>query len=378
MNLPLPTLLALLLWVSFPPLARCDLPVTVVNYSNLPVHATAVPLDHHLLCRKPGVPDGTPLRARADDGKTSVPLACGSENGMPTVRLFVSLPARTRLQLAIEAASAWENSPPVEAKPDLIRNGVVRVSFAPEGWELAFDAGPATNMALIRDGQLDFWIDDQNRGRISMESPSTGCGVGLSTLLPTPGKVGQGSMIWGCGAYGFQCNFIDPVRGQFPFRIEARGTLENGFAFLATQTGTSVFRQTAELWQALQAAKLPRLAPPCAVFVGDEAVAAQTIARLDDCSDRRIAVRLDFNKHFECRLKAATKVLARPLAKGIKPVVLLDSGTPADQVLDLNQRLGWADEVPFVLESAPGRESWPGRGRRPMRSRSTTSTRPGP
>ena len=47
--------------------------------------------------------------------------------------------------------------------------------------------------------------------RISMESPETGCGLEMATLLPMPNKVGQGSMVWGCGGGGFQCNFIDPV-----------------------------------------------------------------------------------------------------------------------------------------------------------------------
>ena len=123
--------------------------------------------------------------------------------------------------------------------------------------------------------------------RISMESPATGCGVGLSTLLPTPAKVGQGSMIWGCGASGFQCNFIDPVQGQFPFLVKPHDALDNGFAFLATQTGVSVFRQTVDLWKALQSEKLPALPPPCAVFVGGQAVHAQTVRRTRP--DARIA-----------------------------------------------------------------------------------------
>ncbi len=189
--------------------------------------------------------------------------------------------------------------------------------------------------------------------RISMESPATGCGVGLATLLPTPGKVGQGSMVWGCSGYGFQCNLIDPGVGQLPFLLKPHSALDNGFAFLAEQTGVSVHRETVALWSALQKEKLPAFVPPCAVFVGGEAVAAQTVGGVAG-SDRALALRLDFNKHFECRATNATKLVARPLAPNKKPVVLLDVGQPANVTLDLNQKLGWKDEAAFVLETAPG------------------------
>jgi hypothetical protein len=76
--------------------------------------------------------------------------------------------------------------------------------------------------------------------------------------------------------------FIDPEVGQFPFLVKPHGSLENGFAFLAAQTGMSVFRQTHELWKALQSEKFPKLAPPCAVFVNGEPVQMQT-----NCFDRQ-------------------------------------------------------------------------------------------
>lgn len=440
--------------------------ITLANYSKLPVHAAAVSLDEQLF--------RGPVRVRRADNAAAIPLARGVEDGRAVVRLFVKMPPTSRLDLVAERTEGWSESRMAEAKPGMLRNSVVRVEFGKKGWRFGFDADKA---ALIEDGQLDFWVDNQNRGRImnsdpkdlglvrfqepfqqgtpaispdgrptltrtsrlggfakdmtvtetfelvpgapllvcrvhwrndgdtplwiayvgsgdgvrgrwskdlmqrplierkksplqgeidggetrcawlggicriSMESPATGCGVGLSTLLPTPGKVGQGSMIWGCGAYGFQCNFIDPEQGQFPFLVKPRSTLTNGFVFLAAQTGVSVFRQTVDLWKALQSEKLPSLAPPCAVFVGGEPVHAQTVGGLEKSTNSKIAVRLDFNKRFECRVAGATKVVARPLAGGKKPMTLLEAAQPATVTLDLNERLGWKDEVAFVLET---------------------------
>jgi hypothetical protein len=249
------------------------LPITVMNYTGLPVHATAIALDEQTIGAKLGLPPGSPFRVRSSDTGTSIPLSRGTENGRPVIWLHVALPPTSRLDLVAERAERWPQPPTVEAKPNLLRNGVVRVAF---------------------------------------------------------GK--------------------DPVQGQFPFLVKPHESLDNGFAFLATQTGVSVFRQTVDLWKALQSEKLPVLPPPCAVFVGGPAVHAQTIAGLDRTTDRQVAVRLDFNKHFECRVAGATKLTARPLASGKPPVVLLDTTQPGEHVVDLNQQLGWKDEVPFVLE----------------------------
>ena len=447
------------------------LPITLINYSPWPVHATAITLDEHLV--------GGSVRVQRADNAAAVRTTRGTEDGRPVLRLFVSLPPSSRLDLVAERAERWIEAPLAEATPEGMRNGLLRFTFGKKGWRLGFDADKA---ALLEDGQLDFWVDNQNRGRImngnpkdlglvhfataervekraasvtpdgrpiltqvsrldgfaktmtvtetfellpgmpllicrvrwqndgdeplwiayvssgdgirgrwskellpgplierkkspiqgdinggetrcawlgalcriSMESPASGCGVGLSTLLPTPGEVGQGSMIWGCGASGFQCNFIDPVQGQFPFLVKPHASLENGFVFLAAQTSLSVFRQTADLWKALQSQKLPRLEPPCAVFIGGEPVHAQTVDGLEECADNKLALRLDFNKHFECHVAGATKVVARPLEAGKKPVTLLETNQPSTLTLDLNQRLDWRDEVAFVLETTPG------------------------
>ncbi len=485
--------------------SKAALPLTIVNYSRLPVHATAVTLDEKDIAGKLGLPDGTPLHVRSADKAATIPLTRGTEEGRPVIRLYVSLRPSSRLDLVAERAEQWPEDKVTMATCEpsgasaAMKNGVLRVTFGKTGWNLAFDAAETEKTFLVQDGTLDFWIDNQNRGRItnadpkemglrryanarlekceatvgpdgrpsirivrrldgfakdmtvtetfelvpgmpvlicrirwqndgdaplwvayvgsgdgirgkwakplmagplierkksplqgdlnggetrpawlpqlcriSMESASTGCGVGMTTLLRNSPGIGQGSMIWGCGASGFQCNLIDPVQGQFPFLVKPHEALDNGFAFLAAQTETGVYRQTVELWTALSSGKPPRPTPPCAVFVGREAVYAQTVSELGgaagatdllqtDGAVRRAALRMDFNRYFECRVSVqaaspqdAVEVTARPLAPGKAPLALLRADKPGDYVTDLNKGFGKADEVAFVLEAKTG------------------------
>jgi hypothetical protein len=75
---------------------------------------------------------------------------------------------------------------------------------------------------------------------------------------------------------------------------------------------------------------------------------------LAETTDPNVAVRLDFNRHFECRVAGATKVVARPMGTGKKPVTLLETNQPVTATLALNERFGWKDEVAFVLETSLG------------------------
>lgn len=512
-----------------------SLPITVVNYSRLPVHSTAVALDEKSICDKLGLADGMAFGVYAADGK-AMTLTRGMDNGRPTVWLHLAIAPASRLDLAAKKTDRWP-APPVQATcekanipagksqgPTIapqgeMTNGVVRMTIDKGGWSLAFDpptagAVPTTGdakktpksnpTALVEGGQVEFWIDNQNRGRIanadpkglglvhfpsqaavekceaavspqghpcirvvsklsgfardmtvtelyellpglpvmtyricwqndgeaplwvayvrsgdgvhgkwakplmptplierkktplmgdinggetrsawlgglcriSMESPATGCGVGLSTLLPTPGKVGQGSMIWGCGASGFQCNFIDPEQGQFPFLVKPRGRLDNGFAFLCTQNNTSVFRQTVDLWASIQKNQMPGLSSPCAVFVDGKPMHVQTVGELPDspgllvgpAAVSQAALRMDFNRYFECSLsvqtaspQGAVEVLAlpAPAPAGAKPalkspITLLKADKPGDYKIDMNKAFAKADEIPFVLEVRKG------------------------
>jgi len=498
-------------------------PVAVVNYSELPVYSHAVTLDHDSLCKKLGMAAGLPVKIVNGDGR-SFPLSHGVQDGRNVLWLYLAMAPKTRLDLLVEPAPQWEGIPAAKARsePDKmageISNGVVSLSMAAAGWKLRFspasqeklapvrasnaesDDGkrvgdPADPLLMIDKGGLQFWIDNQSRGRlahgdpaelglvnfpksasvvscvssvspegvasltlvrqmsgmakdvrvtetfelmpglpilvcrmrwdnagdtplwvayvgsgdgikgawgrtlmaspliqrmknplkgylngaetrpswngglarVSMESTSMGVGVGLSTLLPTPGSVGQGSMIWGIGYDGFQLNLIDPQVGQFPFLIAPKGKLENGNAFLLTQNGTSVYRQAVDMWSALAAGKTPRLASPVAVFVGGVAVEPQTVgdaAEISPLMQRRdgsleAAVRMDLNCYFTCSGEAQitgapVAVIARPLTGKHQPVTLATLTQSGPFAVALNGAFSTADEFPFVLEFKNG------------------------
>jgi hypothetical protein len=195
-----------------------------------------------------------------------------------------------------------------------------------------------------------------------MESESMGCGVGLSTLLPTPGAVGQGSMIWGINRSGFQVNLIDPEVGQFPFPLAPQSQRKNGNAFILTQTGISTYRQTVALWDGLTAGRTPRLHAPCAVFLDGVISDVQSTGTTGEVSsllepvagDLVAALRVDFNRQYRCT--GSARVGAQPVevvfqareAKA-KPVVLGTISASGDFSFDLNAVAKRVDEIPFSL-----------------------------
>ena len=98
-------------------------PVTVRNYSHLPVHATAVRLDEQCF--------GGPVRVRRADNSEAIPVSRGAEG----VRLFLRLPAASRLELIAEPVDRWPDSQFVKPQADTLRNGVVRFALQ-EGLEV--------------------------------------------------------------------------------------------------------------------------------------------------------------------------------------------------------------------------------------------------
>jgi hypothetical protein len=502
-----------------------SVPVTVVNYTDRPVYAHAVELDLETLARRLGAPAGTALAVESADGKQSWPVTKGSRDGRPAAWLHLSLAPRSRLDLAVKAAASGPPHPGIlsaratagESAGEL-RNGVVRMKLTQDGWMLGFDpllgkeiqpvrspqAAPAEEKkraaglepwTMIHRGQLEFWVDNTNRGRIannnpadfglvpfpgrsavesctasvagdgtptlalvrrmtgfakgvkvtetfelppglpvlvcrirwenegaeplwiayvgsgtgikgvwgptlmddpliermktplkgylngaetrpswigglskvSMESESTGCGVGLSTLLPTPGKVGTGSMIWGVGRGGFQVNLIDPEVGQFPFPLPPKSSRLNGNAFLLTQNGTSAYRQVCALWEALAAGRTPPLHSPCAVFVDGASSQVQTVSTTGDIrpllseanGTLAAALRVDFNRQYICAGKASiagkpVEVTFRPADLKLKPATLGTINASGDFSFDLNAAAAKTDEIPFLLEFKNG------------------------
>ena len=164
--------------------AGAAVPVTVVNYSRMPVYATAIALDEKDLCGRLGLPEGTPLRVRTANAAPAIPIARGTEDGRPVMRLYVSLAPTSRLDLVAERAERWQEAKVAEAACNpadasgAIANGVLCVTFGKKGWDLAFappaadgDKAKADKNVLIQNGALDFWIDNQNRGRIMNADP---------------------------------------------------------------------------------------------------------------------------------------------------------------------------------------------------------------
>jgi hypothetical protein len=204
--------------------------------------------------------------------------------------------------------------------------------------------------------------------RVTMESLTSGCGVGLSTILHN--TVGTGSMVWGCGSSGFACNFIDPVVGQFPFLVDAGTTYSNGNAFLLTQTGTGCFRQTTNVWATLQSGQLPVLQSPCAVFMDGAPLLPQpasalrgtnVMALLEPAFDGvlQAALRMEFTNHYACRISAqmaapgdSILIQARKMGSGGGLYTLLQTNQTGDYVIDLNRVLGWTTDTQFILETS--------------------------
>ena len=500
-------------------------PVTIVNYSDLPVYAHAVELDLDGICKRLGVPSGSAIAVSSSDGKESFPVAKGSRDGRAVAWVYLSMKPRAKLDLVARTAQKWpDKSELVMARANQgeitgeMRNGVVRMKLSKNGWMLGFDPQPGREIPPARDplaspseerkrgndtepwtvihrGGLEFWIDNTNRGRItnnkpddlglvpfpgsttlesctssvgedgtpsitlvrrmggfakgvkvtetfelppglpilicrirwdnegtdplwiayvgsgtgikgtwgptlmddplvqrmktplkgylngaetrpswlggmckvSMESQSMGCGVGLSTLLPTPGKVGTGSMIWGINRSGFQVNLIDPEIGQFPFPLQPKETRLNGAAFLLTQNGTSTYRQVCAMWEALAVGRAPQLHSPCAVFIHGVPSQVQTVSTTQDIrpllqesgGDLTAALRLDFNRHYVCSGKATiggapVEVSFRPQDPKARVTTVGTVIASGEFSFDLNAAAAKVDELPFLLEFKHG------------------------
>ena len=438
--------------------------LTAVNYSDYPIYETGITLTQEQIGQ-------TPVRFKRTDTGKSVPTF-KDEAGL--VRVILDVQPKSQVKLIPEKIANWDApQTSVSAAGVQLRNGVVQMTMGDKGFNFGFDVPKAT---LIEESMMNFWVDDQNRGRLSnndskllkplgllrfidfpvanrkafvgpdgrptltqmrkvgamlttetfelvpgqpvliyrvrfentgdkplwiaytgsgdgmagkwakkellpgkellqrkkfphqadingsetrpswngglcrmsVESPESKCGIGLMTLLPTPGKVGKGSMIWGCGGYGFQLNMIDPAVGQFPFKVEPEGTLENGFMFLAAQANESVFRLTDDYWKSVQAGK-PKVVPPtCTVFLDGAPIYAQAVTKVEACKDTALAVKLDFNRHFELRAPGATGVTFRPMdGSKKKPITVSLAGKES---ISINDTLKWMEEIPIALE----------------------------
>ena len=60
------------------------LPITVINYSALPVHAAVIALDEDEICAKLGLPTGVPLRVGTGDKESSIPWPAARRTAAPS------------------------------------------------------------------------------------------------------------------------------------------------------------------------------------------------------------------------------------------------------------------------------------------------------
>ena len=84
--------------------AETGLPISLVNYSRQPVLAAAVTLDEKELDAKLGLPEGTPLAVHGGAGPAAAPIGRGADDGRAVVRLYVSPPPQSRLDLLARSA----------------------------------------------------------------------------------------------------------------------------------------------------------------------------------------------------------------------------------------------------------------------------------
>ena len=87
------------------PASKTNANVTIVNYADTPVYATALSLPAKELYAALKLPPGTPLKATVASGQ-GVVLLPGRDNEQEVVRAYLSLGAGERVALQLQAATA--------------------------------------------------------------------------------------------------------------------------------------------------------------------------------------------------------------------------------------------------------------------------------
>jgi hypothetical protein len=137
----------------------------VVNYSDSPVYAAAVSIP----AEQVGASVSQAFTAVDQHGCT-IPLQLIGED----LFAYLSLNPAERLDLNFSSVGSWAE-PPASASFNNgvghIANGIVRLNYANNQWKLSFD-GPlssslsAGNLELVRNCEIDLWLDTKNRGRL--------------------------------------------------------------------------------------------------------------------------------------------------------------------------------------------------------------------
>jgi hypothetical protein len=138
----------------------------VVNYAESPVYATTVSVP----AERVGASASRALKAVDQHGRP-IPLQLIGDD----LHAYLSLKPVERLDLDFSPTESWAESMASASFEDgrgYIANGIVRLDYASNQWKLAFDGplsesiAPQENMELIRNCEMDLWLDTKNRGRL--------------------------------------------------------------------------------------------------------------------------------------------------------------------------------------------------------------------
>ncbi|MCX6962622.1 MAG: DUF4962 domain-containing protein [Verrucomicrobia bacterium] len=146
--------------------------LSVINYADKPIPATAAAVPLPALWSALGLSEGTPLEAETADGR-SLPILASEENGAPVAYIYFGLNKYERLDITVRQAPNWSN--PVaktefEGDGGEISNGILSLQLKDGKWNLSFIDPQSENQRakteLVKDCWLDFWLDVESRGRL--------------------------------------------------------------------------------------------------------------------------------------------------------------------------------------------------------------------
>ncbi len=175
--------------------ANRDIPqknlLTIINYADTPVYATAVTVPAKTLYSSIGLNAGIPVEAVTPSGE-SIPFMPFTENGSEVLRAYLSLKPNERVDLKLQQAKQWGAAGQfTKARYDAatgtaqLGNGVIAFDYRDGKWSLSF-AGAQTvrtikpaGLEILKNCKMDLWVDSELRGRVMGVSPEKVKGMGL-------------------------------------------------------------------------------------------------------------------------------------------------------------------------------------------------------
>lgn len=165
--------IAIIVWISAVLTVQASAArLTVVNYSEHPVPATAITVDAGTLSEL-GIPMGTSIHARIVGSGAEIPAEFGMQDGKPVARFYLALRAREKVELDVESAPGPGITPAsvswnAARNEGVVSNGVISLRFHDNKWDLLFAGStPEAERLVLCDGGYYGWLDDHRRGRVS-------------------------------------------------------------------------------------------------------------------------------------------------------------------------------------------------------------------